>query len=446
VKFDPNGDVSYAGVSSAVTNANTHAQAQHDYQVHRGAQGYGYDANGNLITSGSDFNPYSEAMVLKKNYEDSVRGTNNSYAGAGSALRRLATQRAGDQRLRLRPLERPAAARSRRLLPLERPDAAGRPGPGALPDRGSARARLPELPRHAEGELVADYTNAQQVAINHWQQSERKFEAGARARARHAVKAPKAIGGNASAGLRLEAPLRRGTPAPASPQARSSGRRAVERACHRRRTVEASQALIAAATRLRYGPQEQVVNKQLAQNQRYTNGLGDWYANAVAQIQALRGQGQAQSAQNLQNVQAYGTQPVLSDPTDQQAALARNSLNSEYGAMFARDAGADDAALARIGAALGIQQGNTRNQANAERQQLLGGLASLKGQEGDFQTTYGSQLQAQADKTATANQRNEIAAKALGIKVGAQQGQDPAREVARGRSHRRPEGRAHERA
>lgn len=83
VKFDPMGDVSYAAGSAAVTNANTHAVAEHDYQGHNIGQTTGYDSSGNLITSGADLNPYSQAAILKRNYDNSVRGTDNSYAASG---------------------------------------------------------------------------------------------------------------------------------------------------------------------------------------------------------------------------------------------------------------------------------------------------------------------------------------------------------------------------
>lgn len=81
--FDPYGDVGYAASSSAVTNANTHAGAERDYQYHNIAQQTGYDSSGNLITSGGDLNPYAQAALLKRNYDASVRGTTNNYAAQG---------------------------------------------------------------------------------------------------------------------------------------------------------------------------------------------------------------------------------------------------------------------------------------------------------------------------------------------------------------------------
>lgn len=43
----------------------------------------GFDASGNLITSGADFNPFSQAMILQDEYKHSQAGTSNSYAAMG---------------------------------------------------------------------------------------------------------------------------------------------------------------------------------------------------------------------------------------------------------------------------------------------------------------------------------------------------------------------------
>lgn len=96
--FDPYGDVGYAAGASAIENVNQHAGAEHDYQIHRGGQNYGYDASGNLITSGADLNPYAQAAVLKKNYDNTVRGTDTSYAAQGQlyAGSRLNAQNTND--------------------------------------------------------------------------------------------------------------------------------------------------------------------------------------------------------------------------------------------------------------------------------------------------------------------------------------------------------------
>jgi hypothetical protein len=82
-KFDAYLDPGYAASAGAYTTQGEHAQAQHDYQTHRGAQSYGYDAQGNLISGGSDWNPYNEAQILQRNYDNTVRGTTNSYAAQG---------------------------------------------------------------------------------------------------------------------------------------------------------------------------------------------------------------------------------------------------------------------------------------------------------------------------------------------------------------------------
>lgn len=79
VKFDPYNDVGYAAGASAITNANTHAEAEKDYQYGRGSQLYGINAQGGFDPT----NPYSQAAVMKRNYDNSVRGTTNSYAANG---------------------------------------------------------------------------------------------------------------------------------------------------------------------------------------------------------------------------------------------------------------------------------------------------------------------------------------------------------------------------
>lgn len=81
--FDPMLDPSYAAAYSGIQNANQHAQANYDYQGHSIGQQYGYDSGGGLISSGADLNPYAVAAVMKRNYDNSVRGTNNSYAAQG---------------------------------------------------------------------------------------------------------------------------------------------------------------------------------------------------------------------------------------------------------------------------------------------------------------------------------------------------------------------------
>ena len=79
VTFDPMGDVGYAAAYNQTQTANQHAQAERDYQYGVGAQTYGINAQGQFDST----NPYAQAAVMKKRYDESVRGTNNSYAAAG---------------------------------------------------------------------------------------------------------------------------------------------------------------------------------------------------------------------------------------------------------------------------------------------------------------------------------------------------------------------------
>jgi hypothetical protein len=160
------------------------------------------------------------------------------------------------------------------------------------------------------------------------------------------------------------------------------------------------QALIDAAVNLRYGPQEQAIGQQLTQNTRYTSGLGDWYGNAMREVQALQAGQAAQSQQALGQVTNYASQPTLPNATDQQAAGARNNLNAEFASAFGQNANSNTAALDRLQAAFLLQQGNTQNQANADRIKMIGEKGALKGQEGDYRTNFGAQLQSARAKTA----------------------------------------------
>lgn len=83
VKFDPYLDPSYAAAASLGGTRAQQAQGQLAYQAGRTAQQYGYDAQGKEITSGADLNPYAVAAVLKRNWQNSRRGTLNSYASQG---------------------------------------------------------------------------------------------------------------------------------------------------------------------------------------------------------------------------------------------------------------------------------------------------------------------------------------------------------------------------
>jgi hypothetical protein len=94
--FDPYGDVGYAATASQNIKTVGHAQDYHDYQAGSGAQNYGYDAQGNLITSGANYNPYSQAMVLQRNYDNTKRGTINNYASQGQLYSGALLNKQGD--------------------------------------------------------------------------------------------------------------------------------------------------------------------------------------------------------------------------------------------------------------------------------------------------------------------------------------------------------------
>jgi hypothetical protein len=81
--FDPYGDPAYAATASQNLKTVGHAQDYHDYRQGSGEQNFGYDAQGNLITGGANYDPYSQAMVLQRNYDNTKRGTVNNYAAQG---------------------------------------------------------------------------------------------------------------------------------------------------------------------------------------------------------------------------------------------------------------------------------------------------------------------------------------------------------------------------
>lgn len=85
VKFDPYGDVGYAAQASQNIKTVGHAQGYHDYQVGSGAQNFGYDQYGRLIDTSNNpnYNPYSQANILQRNYDNTKRGTVNNYAAQG---------------------------------------------------------------------------------------------------------------------------------------------------------------------------------------------------------------------------------------------------------------------------------------------------------------------------------------------------------------------------
>lgn len=85
VTFDPMADVGYASGAASLNNINTHAQTEHDYQLGRGGQNFGYDSTGALISdpNNPNYNPFSQAAVLQHYYDNQKRGTTNSYAAQG---------------------------------------------------------------------------------------------------------------------------------------------------------------------------------------------------------------------------------------------------------------------------------------------------------------------------------------------------------------------------
>lgn len=84
VGFNPYGDVGYSAQASQNINTVDHAQNYHDYSQGSGEQNFGYGTNGQLIGEGqANYNPYSQAAVLQRNYDNTKRGTTNSYAAQG---------------------------------------------------------------------------------------------------------------------------------------------------------------------------------------------------------------------------------------------------------------------------------------------------------------------------------------------------------------------------
>ena len=93
--FDPNNDPAYVAGTGAVNsgldnlytslgfNPTTGAYGGGAYD--RGAQSYGYDAQGGRITDPNSplFNPYSRAALLQKSYENTSRYNTNSMASRG---------------------------------------------------------------------------------------------------------------------------------------------------------------------------------------------------------------------------------------------------------------------------------------------------------------------------------------------------------------------------
>jgi hypothetical protein len=77
--FDPNLEIQklQAGMNVGLSGAESAWQSG---QLQRSS---GFDASGNLVTAGKDFNPFSQAMLLQDSYKRSKAGTNTGYAAQG---------------------------------------------------------------------------------------------------------------------------------------------------------------------------------------------------------------------------------------------------------------------------------------------------------------------------------------------------------------------------
>lgn len=178
------------------------------------------------------------------------------------------------------------------------------------------------------------------------------------------------------------------------------------------------QALIDAAVRSRFAPEEQGLRNQLTQNAMYSAGLNDWYKQATDQIRALQSGANANVQGTIGQVQAYASQPTLpGNAQDAQAATARNNLNAAFAAQIAANATSNSGALDRFMAAMAVQQANQAGEAQLQRMGLYGQQGQLGRQKADFGLTYGSQLAQSQQKALTDRQKLELAAKALNIKL-----------------------------
>jgi hypothetical protein len=181
--------------------------------------------------------------------------------------------------------------------------------------------------------------------------------------------------------------------------------------------VNPDQALIDAAVRLHFGPQEQGLRNQLSQNAMYSQGLPGWYQQATDEIRRLQQGANAGAQQTLGQITAYNSPATLANPTDQQAANARNNLNAAFAAKFGADANSNSAALDRIAAAMAVQQANQAGQAQLQRIGLYGQQGQLGQEKADYGQTYGASIQQARDKAAADALKTDLAAKALGLKV-----------------------------
>lgn len=77
--FDPNAEMARLG---AIRNIGV-GDAEAAYQQGQLQRSTGFDAAGNPVTSGPDFNPFAQAMMLQDEYKRGQAGTLNSYAAQG---------------------------------------------------------------------------------------------------------------------------------------------------------------------------------------------------------------------------------------------------------------------------------------------------------------------------------------------------------------------------
>lgn len=133
-----------------------------------------------------------------------------------------------------------------------------------------------------------------------------------------------------------------------------------------------TKSLIDAAVRIKFGDQETALGQQLNSNARFSSAAPSWYASAISQI---KGQQQAVPP------------PTMPAPTGDPAQDSRNAAAFAYQQQHAGQLTAGNQFLDSVAAGLQAAQGNTLNAANAQRQQILGQQAALKGDEGAFRVS-----------------------------------------------------------
>lgn len=82
--FNPYADPGFIAGAGAVEAGKTNALGEFNYGGARGEQNFGFDIYGNAIRPDqANYNPYSQANILQRNYDIAKRGTTNSYAAQG---------------------------------------------------------------------------------------------------------------------------------------------------------------------------------------------------------------------------------------------------------------------------------------------------------------------------------------------------------------------------